>query len=62
MLKCLRMMDEKERRAGLYLSKTGAHLDLSKVMVVTFWGRSASLLVMFLVRIVEGNVGCNHIY
>ena len=36
MLKCLRMMDEMDRRAGLCVSKTGTRLDLSKAMVETF--------------------------
>ena len=38
MLKCLRMMDEIDRRAGLYVSETGTRLDLCKAMVETFWG------------------------
>ena len=38
MLKCLRMMDEIDRRAGLYVSETGTRLDLCKAMVEKFWG------------------------
>ena len=39
MLMCLRMMDEMDRRAGLYVSMNGTHSDLSVVMVVTLLGK-----------------------
>ena len=42
MLVCLRMMDETERRAGLYVSMNATHSDLSVVMVVERFGKSAS--------------------
>ena len=42
MLVCLRMMDETERRAGLYVSMNATHSDLSVVMVVARFGKSAS--------------------
>ena len=32
------MMDEMERRAGLYVSMKGTHSDLSVVMVVALFG------------------------
>ena len=42
MLTCLRMMDEMERRAGLHVTMNGTHSDLSVVVVVAFFGKSAS--------------------
>ena len=42
MLICLRMMDEMARRTGLYVSMNGTHSDLSVVMVVVLFGKSAT--------------------
>ena len=47
MLRCLRMMDEMERRAGLYVGMNRTHSDLSVVMVVALLGKSASFWVIF---------------
>ena len=59
------MMDEMERRAGLYISTNGTHSDLSVVMVVALFGKSASFRLMFFTRgqfhVGETDVGCNHV-
>ena len=53
MLKSLQMMDEMERRAGLFGGVNRTHSDLSIVVVVTFWGKSASLRVTFLACVIS---------
>ena len=58
MLMCLRMMDEMDRRAGLYVSMNGTHSDLSVVMVVTLLGKSVSFRVMFFARVIPCRAKC----
>lgn len=53
MLKRLRMMNEIERRAALYVSITGTHSDLYLVTVVAFLGKSASFRLMFFARLIS---------
>ena len=50
---CLRMMDEMERRAGLYVCMNGTHSDLSVVMVVAHLGKGASFRIMFFARVIS---------
>ena len=38
-LTCLQVMDEMERRAGLYVGMNGTHLDSSIVMVIALLGK-----------------------
>lgn len=52
MLKRLRMMNEIERRAALYVSITGTHSDLYLVTVVVFLRKSASFRLMFFARLI----------
>ena len=52
MLKRLRMMNEIERRAALYVSITGTHSDLYLVTVVAFLGKSASFWLMSFARFI----------
>ena len=42
-----------KRRAGLYVSTNGTHSDLSVVVMETYLGESASLSVMFFVRVIN---------
>ena len=60
MLRCLRMMDEMERRAGsyVYVSINGTHSDLSIVVVVTFLCRDTSLRMMFFARVISCRRKC----
>ena len=58
MLMCLRMMEEMERRAGLYVSMNGTHSDLSVVMVVALFGKSASFRVMIFARVISCRRKC----
>ena len=53
MLMCLRMMEEMERRAGLHVTMNGTHSDLSVVMVVALFGKSASFRVMIFARVIS---------
>ena len=52
MLKRLRMMNEIEWRAALYVSITGTHSDLCLVTVVAFLGKSASFWLMSFARFI----------
>lgn len=58
MLMSLSVMDEMERRAGLYVSMNGTHSDLSVVMVVAFLDKSPSFQVMFFTRVISCRRKC----
>ena len=60
-LMCLRMMEEMERRAGLHVSMNGTHSDLSVVMVVALFGKSASIQVMIFARLISCRRKCRYI-
>ena len=45
-------MDDMERRAGLFVSMNGTHSDLSVVMVVGLFGKSASFRVVFFAGVI----------
>ena len=42
-----------EQRAGLYFSMNGTHSDLSVMMMVARFGKSASFRVMFIARVIS---------
>ena len=56
MLNRLRMMNEIEPRAALYVSITGTHSDLYLVTVVAFLGKSASFWLMSFARLISCHI------
>ena len=47
------MMDDMERRAGLYVSMNETYSDASVVMVVALFGKCAWFRVMFFARVIS---------
>ena len=47
-----------EQRAGLYVSMNGTHSDLSVMLMVALFGKSASFRVMFFARVISFRRKC----